>query len=172
MKMTMKKLTQAMAIVPEAMDHLPSENGPGLNVLRPVVTRRTIGVMYEMYSAITDDLPYTRGQSTRREYAETRETYPASEESAVVEKPTSEQRAQSAMTSHTAFTGVPVRGWICFHHLDPGSALSLANAKTTRDASTPCAAPATHPARMTRLQTASIPRLPSASRKTLPIGIG
>ena len=57
MKMTMKKLTQAMAIIPEAMDHLPSENGPGLNVLRPVVTRRTIGVIYEMYSAITDDLP-------------------------------------------------------------------------------------------------------------------
>ena len=62
MKITMKKLTQAMAIIPEAMDHRPSENGPGLNVFRPVVTLRTIGVMYEMYSAITDDLPHTRSQ--------------------------------------------------------------------------------------------------------------
>ncbi len=56
MNRTMKKLTQAMAIVPEAIDHLPSENGPGLNVFRPDVTRKTIGVMYDIYSAMTDAL--------------------------------------------------------------------------------------------------------------------
>ena len=45
------------------------------------------------------------------------------------------------MTSHTAFTGVCVYGFICFHQREPGSALSRAKANTTLEASTPCAAP-------------------------------
>ena len=76
------------------------------------------------------------------------------------------------MTSQTAFTGVAVRGCILFHHLEPGSALSRANANTTRDASTPCAAPVMYCTTTIRLQIASIPRLPSTSRKSWPIGSG
>lgn len=45
------------------------------------------------------------------------------------------------MTSQTALTGVWVYAFTRFHQREPGSALSRANAKTTRDASTPCAAP-------------------------------
>ena len=48
------------------------------------------------------------------------------------------------MTSQTAFTGVWVLGLIRFHQREPGRALSRAKANTTRDASTPWAAPVTN----------------------------
>ena len=47
-------------------------------------------------------------------------------------------------TSQTALTGVCVYRFICFHQREPGSALSRANANTTREASTTCAAPVTY----------------------------
>ena len=100
------------------------------------------------------------------------ETHPASDDSAVSENPKNPQIPERAMTSQTALTGVLVQGCIFFHHLDPGSALSRANANTTRDASTPWAAPVTYCTTMIRLQIASIPRLPSTFRKSWPIGSG
>ena len=44
MKRTVRKHVQATATMLIGVDHFPSENGPGWNVFRPVVSRRTIGV--------------------------------------------------------------------------------------------------------------------------------
>ena len=44
------------ATTPIGKYHLPSVNGPGTSFSRPEVIRRKMGVTYEMYSAITDDL--------------------------------------------------------------------------------------------------------------------
>ena len=59
----------------------------------------------------------------------------------MAEKPSRPQSAESATTSQTALTGVRVRGLMARQWRDPGSAASRAKAKTTRDASTSCAAP-------------------------------
>ncbi len=71
-------------------------------------------------------------------------TNPANEDRAVSLHTRTPITAESAMTSHTAYTGVCVRGWICFHQRDPGRPLSLARANVTLDASTPCVTPFTH----------------------------
>ncbi len=86
--------------------------------------------------------------------------YPARDVRAAAEKLTKPHIAATTMTSHTALTGVCVYGLIFFHHVEPGRALSLLiskvdivrewsgtnleKAKTTREASTPCAAPVTN----------------------------
>lgn len=123
---------------------------------------------------------------------EDRKTYPASEESAASENPRSPQIPARNMTSHTAFTGVWVYGLMRFHQREPGKALSRANANTTRDASTPCAAPVTYYTfddvdqvglrsekeeertctTMIKLQIASMPLWPRTSRKSWPMGKG
>lgn len=77
-------------------------------------------------------------------YYEPGNTYPAREDRAVFESASKAQIDARTMTNQTAFTGVCVWRFIFFHHLEPGRALSLAKAKTTRDASTTCAAPVTY----------------------------
>ena len=52
-KRTMTKIVHAMAIIPIGLYHLPKENGPGSKVCRPEVSRRKIGVTYEMLRAMT-----------------------------------------------------------------------------------------------------------------------
>ena len=52
-KRIMTKIVHAMAIIPIGLYHIPKENGPGSNVCRPEVSRRKIGVTYEMYRAMT-----------------------------------------------------------------------------------------------------------------------
>jgi hypothetical protein len=71
-------------------------------------------------------------------------THPARLESAAVEIPSNPINPEKNMTNQTAFTGVCVRLLMRFNRCEPGSALSRANANTTRDASTPWAAPVTY----------------------------
>ena len=71
-------------------------------------------------------------------------THPAREVNAASEKPSSPQTPAAVTTNQTAWTGVCVRLSIRRQYLDPGRAPSRAKAKTTRDASTVCAAPVTN----------------------------
>lgn len=117
--------------------------------------------------------------------------YPAREVSAASENPSNPKMPARTTTSHTALTGVCVCLFIFFHHRDPGSALSRANAKTTREASTTWAAPVTYcvddmsqttryiPLTDKRTWTtmikdhmASMPFFPSTVRNSWPIGNG
>ena len=139
---------------------------------------------------MTDALKRRTRENQRQRKSGTLNTHPASDERAVAEKPRSPAMPARNMTSHAAFTGV----WVCllslFHQREPGSALSRAKANTTREASTPCAAPVTYfrrsqwfcastvPRRrrtctmMMKLQRASIPFLPRTLRNSWPIGNG
>ena len=115
--------------------------------------------------------------------------YPASEDNAAAENPKSPKIPAKNMTSQTAFTGVCVYEFICFQNLEPGNALSLEKANTTREASTPCAAPVTNSFHLStfkrpadhsgltcttiiKLQIANIPLLPRTSRNSWAIGKG
>lgn len=162
--------THEHAMAPMGKYHLPSENGPGTSRFLPDVMRRKMGVTYEVYKPITDALQQPCVQYHVSEALRT--THPASDDSAVSEKPRRPQIPARTMTSHTALTGVWVWPFIIFHHLLPGSALSRTNATTTRLASTPCAAPVTNWTTMMKLQIASMPCLPSTLRKSWAIGSG
>lgn len=137
--------THDTATVPTGTAHRPSVKYPGTNAFRPEVTRRKMGAAYETYNPITDALPTKHEKRCQvGTWRCMTRTDPASEDSAAAENPRRPQAAAESMTHHTALTGVCVRGLMCFHQRDPGSALSRANAKTTRDASTPWAAPVTN----------------------------
>jgi len=146
------KATHDTATTPTGRYHLPSVKNPGDSAFRPEVIRRKMGVAYDTYRPITDA--------------------PASEDNAAVENPRRPQIAAETITNHTAFTGVCVCRLICFHQREPGSALSRAKAKITREASTPWAAPVTNCTTMMKLQIANMPRFPSTSRKSWAIGRG
>jgi len=118
--------------------------------------------------------------------------HPAREAKAAWENPRHPRMPETTMTNHTAFTGVWVWWFIFFHQRDPGRALSLANANTTREASTPWAAPVTYYSierlstvvihnverktptwtTITKLHIASMPRFPRVSKNNCPIGNG
>ena len=70
--------------------------------------------------------------------------HPASEDNAASENPSNPQIPATPTTSHTAWTGVCVCLLIRHQYREPRSAPSLAKAKTTREASTDCAAQVTN----------------------------
>lgn len=134
-------VTQATAIDPIGVDHRPRVKGPGTSLFRPDVIRRNIGVVYEVYNPMTEALCESNKLSSKLSVGCCDDSYLAKDVNAAEEKPSSPQIAERNMTSQTAFTGVWVCLFIVFHQREPGNALSRAKAKTTRDASTPCAAP-------------------------------
>ena len=87
-------------------------------------------------------------------------------------KPICRARECATRACATATGLTRVRGLIRFQGLEPGSALSLENAKTRRDGCTPCTMAAASPLTMNMLHITSIPGLPRTSRYSWPAGKG
>lgn len=59
-KITQMNKTQAVAIVPIGVAHLPRLKGPGTNCFFPEVMRKAMGIAYDVYSPVTDALSFQR----------------------------------------------------------------------------------------------------------------